>query len=101
MDSLATRSTPNNRPVGENTVGGSVEYRVASDDDKSLFVEESTLDGSVVRRRSGSSDCIIMIISCVCVEKKAKALFAQNRYDPGVFLPSRNKASLSSNLTKS
>ena len=74
MASLATRSTPNNRPVGENTVGGSVEYRVASDD-KSLFVEESTLGGSVVRRRSGSrccSDFIIMIISCVCVEKKAK-----------------------------
>ena len=68
MDSRATRSTPNNRPDGENTVGGSVEYRVASDDDKSLLLEESTLGGNRVRKRSGSSDFIIMIISCVCVE---------------------------------
>ena len=68
MDSRATRSTPNNRPVGENTVGGSVEYRMASDDDRSLFVEERAMWGSSVRRRRRRrccSDFIIMIMSCV------------------------------------
>jgi len=52
MASRATRSTPNNRPFGAKTVGGSVEYRVASSMSTLAEARSSMGDIVMMKRRS-------------------------------------------------